>query len=108
MQEAEQLVTPLEKVFNRISVKNLRNDGVSGAIPIELSKKDLVNIAESKGYRIIDMDLDGYGPGVENGFIVVNSDDISVPLYTKRGYHGTSVYVLDDEFEAFKKLFFGE
>lgn len=101
-QEAKQMIRPLGDVFNRVSVENLRNEGVKGVIPIGMSKEDLISRAKIKGYLVHDFDL---GLVLETGVILVRSGDRSVGLYTKREDSDKVVYVLDDEFETFKDLF---
>lgn len=104
MQEAEQIVRPLEEVFNRISVENFRNDGVKGIIPTEISKDELIHRAQELGYIVHDIDLSGVT--LDNEVVLVTSEGKSVGLYTKPGATGEAIYVLDDEFETFKEMFF--
>ncbi len=105
MQEAEQSIVPLEEVFNRVSVQNLRSQGVKGAILIELPIDELISMAQSKGYEADHYDANRHN--LETGVAWIRPKDASygVELYTKPGDQGGSVYVLDDEFETFKELF---
>lgn len=53
MAEQEQaMMKPLGELFDEISVRNLKNCGVEGLIPIEISVAELVAIAKSKGYFV--------------------------------------------------------
>lgn len=103
MTEADQIIRPLEEVFNRISVENFRNDGVNGVIPTEITKGELIKRAKAKGYIVHDIDLRGVN--LENEVVLVTAEGRSVGLYTKPAATGEAIYVLDDEFQTFKELF---
>lgn len=120
MRESEQLLVPLEEVFDPQRSENMKRHGVKGAIPIELSIEDLWSIAERKGYKVDGIDPDPRPDRLGMGFYWVYppDDDREVELgiveneavlfYTKKGPNGKAVYILDDNFERFKELFLGQ
>lgn len=111
MSEREQvIVRPLEEVFDQRSVENLKRHGVKGVIPIEVSIDELMRIAEGKGYEAdgVDIHPDNTRDGIGMYWVYPRQEgETAVVFYTKPVTGAKAVYILDDEFERFKELFFG-
>jgi len=109
MVESERvIIRPLEEVFDRRSIENLRANGVCAVIPIEVSIEDLMRIAKSKGYEAneVDPDPDQKSFGLGMYWVYLKPEGLkAVVFYTKPVTDGKAVYILDDEFEAFKEMF---
>lgn len=110
LRESEQLIRPLEEVFDRRNVENLRSYGVKGVILIEVPIDELTDIAERRGYEgeWVDPHPDPVWRQAGIGmywFYPKERGEPAVVLYTKKLADGKAVYILDDEFERFKQLF---
>lgn len=106
MQESEQMIRPLEEIFDRISADNLRNYGVKGVIPIELSIQEIMSIAQSKGHETHSVDLLSKA---DIGMYWINPSRNSLTIVTKNEPNGEkSAYIFDDDLQRFKELFFEE
>jgi flavin-dependent dehydrogenase len=107
MRESEQLLVPLEEVFDPKSVENLKGHGVKGVVPIELPIEELMVIAESRVYEVDGFSLE-MNPHLDIGFYWVfpkEEGETAVVFYTKKTPDGEAVYIADDNFERFKELF---
>lgn len=106
MKEAEQLIRPLEEVFDSLSCRNLRSNGVNGVIPIEILIGDLISIAKEKWF-----DVDGVGAGDSKsvGFYWFWKRGAGVSsvfeVFTMLERDKESVYVLDTDIDRFKLNF---
>ena len=102
MIEAEQLIRPLEEIFNQESVQNLRNQGAVGVITLELSVGDLVFATKVRGISMYDLGFFEHEPNV-NHCLVLSPDESTVPRVTLFVKDDVA-YVLAEEFGAFKEL----
>ena len=110
MQEAEQMIRPLEEVFDRRSIVNIIPHGVKGVILIEALIETLTDIGKRKGYKSewVDPHPDPFwrkaGLGMYWFYPKVEGEP-PVVLYTKKQSGGKAVYILDNEVERFKEMF---
>lgn len=103
MIEAEQLIRPLEEVFNPESVQNLRNKGATGVITLEVSFRDLLSAAKVKGIIMYGLGAFDHEPKVDH-CLVLSPDKNTVSsfaLFVKDDV----VHVLAEDFGGFKKIF---
>ncbi|MBI2012802.1 hypothetical protein HYW39_01175, partial [Candidatus Curtissbacteria bacterium] len=104
MREAERLIRPLEEIFDKVTVQNLKNLGVKGLIPLELSIEELMDIAEKRGYETHEVDLLSKA---EVGMYWISPEEDSLTFLTKNGPDGKSVYILNDDLGRFKAIYIG-
>lgn len=103
------IVRPLEDVFNRTSVQNLKDCGVNGVIPIEVSFDELMTLAENKGYKTGGIRAELIPEHLGMIWVQTEEDGESpVVFYTRKKAEREEVYVLDCELERFKELFLGK
>lgn len=104
MPESEMMLVPLEAVFDHRSVENLKEAGVNGVIPLEISIEELMTIAKSKGFE-----TDGVDPRLDKpdiGMYWIYPWENALVFYTKNGPNGKSVYLLDQDWTKFKEVYF--
>lgn len=102
----EQGLVALDEVFNQVTIQNLQNIGVEGVIPIQLPIKELLAVAKARGYEIGGVDA---REGKNLGMYWVDSQEVeetALPFFIKTVSGKDSVYILEDDFDKFKKLFF--
>lgn len=110
LREAEQMVRPLEEVFDRKSVNNLGPHDVKGVILIEAPIDALMDIAKRKGYKgeWVDPHPDPVWRQAGIGmywFYPKEEGESPLVLYTKKLSDGKAVYIFEDEFERFNDMF---
>ena|SRR3990170_3041015 len=105
MRESEQLLVPLEEIFDRNSAEYFRTHGVNGIILIELSSGELKAIALKKGCEVEDFN---HPPRIGDVGMIVSRPKLKfkrVFFFTKTIPEGEEVYILDEDFERFKEMF---
>ena len=110
IREAEQMIRPLEEVFDRRSIVNIIPHGVKGVILIEALIETLTDIGKRKGYKSewVDPHPDPFwrkaGLGMYWFYPKVEGEP-PVVFFTKKLPNGKAVYIFDDEVERFKEMF---